>query len=112
MAELAGNLWEYNLAHIVVVDVTDDYTLMQSPLPIDLYPVLKETWLPKHGLMSLLPDVDLVEGYLYDWHESPNVSGECWYVGVVKEESARELLSQQSLVEEVENGVLPVSVPI
>lgn len=111
MAELAGNLWEHNLAHIVVVDVTDDYALMQPPLPSDLYPVLKETWLPKYGLMSLLPDVDLVEGYLYDWHESPNVTGECWYVGVVKEALAKELLSQHGLADEVEGTVVPVSVP-
>ena len=94
MADLAGNLWEHNLAHIVVVDVTDDYALMQPPLPSDLYPVLKETWLPKYGLTTSLPDVDLVEGYLYDWHESPNAFGECWYVGVVKEDLAKALLSE------------------
>jgi hypothetical protein len=90
MAELCGNLWEYNLARVVVIDVTDDYRLMQPPLPSDFYPVLKEAWMPAYGLGERLPDAGLVSGYLYDWHESPGSASEPWYVGVVNEQLAQE----------------------
>jgi hypothetical protein len=93
MAELLEPLWKHNLAKVVVVDVTDDYRLMQPPLPSDLYPVLKETYLPKYKLIDKLPAAELVHGYLYDWHESPDREDDCWYVGVVLEELANELLS-------------------
>jgi hypothetical protein len=83
MAELWGNLWEYNLAKVIVVDVTDDYRLMQPPMPSDFYPVLKEMWLPRHCLQQSLPHAALVNGYLYDWHETPLSEGDSWYVGVV-----------------------------
>ncbi len=91
MAEIYGNLWEYNLARVVVVDVSDDYTLMQPPMPSDCYPVIRDTWLPRHNLSFELAKGDLVMGYLYDWHEAPNDEGDCWYVGVVKETLARSL---------------------
>lgn len=94
MAELIGNLWEHNLAKIVIVDVTDDYRLMQPPLPSDLYPVLRETYLPKYKLIDHLPAQELVTGYLYDWHESPEHEQDVWYVGVVLEELANELLAK------------------
>ncbi len=93
MAELCGNLWEHNLARIVIVDVTDDYRLMQPPLPSDFYPVLKETYMPKYKLIDRLPAAELVTGYLYDWHESPENDHDVWYVGVVLEELANELLA-------------------
>lgn len=86
MAELLGNLWEFNLCKIIVVDVTDDYRLMQPPMPSDFYPVLQEVWLPRHNLSQSLPDNSLVAGYLYDWHETPEKEGGHWYVGVVQEE--------------------------
>jgi hypothetical protein len=93
MAEMCGNLWEHNLARVVIVDVTDDYRLMQPPLPSDFYPVLRETYMPKYKLIDRLPAVDLVNGYLYDWHESPENDHDVWYVGVVLEELANELLA-------------------
>jgi hypothetical protein len=93
MAELCGNLWEHNLARVVIVDVTDDYRLMQPPLPSDFYPVLKETYMPKYKLIDRLPATDLVTGYLYDWHESPENDHDVWYVGVVLEALANELLA-------------------
>ncbi len=40
MAETFGSLWEYNFCRIIVVDVSDDYRLMQPPMPPDFYPVL------------------------------------------------------------------------
>ena len=91
MAELFGNLWEFTLAKVVSVDVTDDYKLMQPPMPSDYYPVLMETWLPRHNLGHALPIAPLVQGYLYDWHETPSASDRPWYVGVVMEELARKI---------------------
>ncbi len=83
MAEICGNLWEYNLAKIVVVDVTDDYRLMRPPLPSECYPVLKEFWVPTYQVTDMLTVSGLVDGYLYDWHESPEDVLGAWYVGVV-----------------------------
>ncbi|MCB8932193.1 MAG: hypothetical protein M9921_15245 [Fimbriimonadaceae bacterium] len=92
MAQLEGNLWEYNLVKVLVVDVTDDYVLMQTPLPPEYYPVVRELWMPRHGLPKRLPDVDLGTDYLYDWHERPaNEAGE-WYVGVVQASLANDPL--------------------
>lgn len=91
MAEIAGNLWEYNLAKVVIVDVSDDYRLMQPPMPSDFYPILKETWLPCHNLSQKLTHGGLINGYLYDWHETPDSQAGCWYVGVVQEELTRTL---------------------
>lgn len=87
-AELAGNLWEYNVCKVVIVDVTDDYRLMQPPMPSECYPVLKEVWLPTYGLKQSIPAHQFVNGYLYDWHEQPGEKVSCWYVGVVSEELA------------------------
>jgi hypothetical protein len=89
MAELFGNLWEHNLAKIIVVDVTDDYRLMQPPMPTDFYPVLREVWMPRYMLSNRLPEEDLVTGYLYDWHQRPETENGWWYVGVVDAELAR-----------------------
>ena len=89
MAVIGGNLWELNLAKVVVVDVTDDYKLMQAPMPSDFYPVLTEVWLPTHNLTRLLPTASLMDGYLYDWHESPESEGGRWFVGVVQQELAQ-----------------------
>lgn len=85
MATLDGNLWEYNLARVVVVDVSDDYRLMQPPLPSECYPVLAEMWVPCLNLARRLPKMCLVDGYLYDWHESPDSTPQTWYVGVVSD---------------------------
>jgi hypothetical protein len=89
MGQLAGPLWEYNLVKVIVVDVTDDYKLMQPPMPSDFYPVLSEVWLPRHNLTKSLHSASLVSGYLYDWHESPITQEGDWYVGVVLEELTR-----------------------
>lgn len=86
MAELAGRLADYNFAKIIVVDVSDDYRLMQPPLPSSYYPVLREMWMPRHALDKQLANVNLVQGYLYDWHEMPETMPEAWYVGVVNAE--------------------------
>lgn len=88
MATLDGPLWRLNLVKVIVVDVTDDYRLMQPPMPSDLYPVLTETWLPRHNLATSLAEASLVSGYLYDWHESPMQAEGSWYVGVVLAELA------------------------
>jgi len=88
MGRIAGNLWEYNLCRIVVVDVSDDYRLMQPPMPSDFYPVLREVWMPRYLLAEKLPAESLVNGYLYDWHETPNGESGKWYVGVVRAELA------------------------
>ena len=91
MAELAGNLWELNLAKIVVVDVSDDYRIMADPMPAFFYPVLQEIWLPRHKLDKYLRTGELVTGYLYDWHERSCEEQEKWYVAVVNQDLAREL---------------------
>ena len=91
MAEIAGNLWELNLAKIVVVDVSDDYRLMVEPMPAFFYPVLEEIWLPRHKLDKYLRGRDLVDGYLYDWHERPEADDGKWYVAVVNRDLAKEL---------------------
>ena len=85
MAEISGNLWEYNLAKVVVVDVSDDYRLMKSPMPSEFYPVVKELWLPTYQVGSSLPASSSQDGYLYDWHETPESFNEPWVVGVVQE---------------------------
>jgi hypothetical protein len=83
MAEMEGSLWKYNLCKVLVVDVTDDYRLHQPPLPSTYYPVLQELWLPRHKLDSRVAIDDLIQGYLYDWHERPMEESGEWYVGVV-----------------------------
>lgn len=88
MAEMGENLWEFNLAKVVVVDVSDDYELMQPPLPTNCYPVLAEIWLPQYKLLDRLPEERLVDGFLYDWHERPGSKSQDWVVGVVREEIA------------------------
>ncbi|HET6645599.1 MAG TPA: hypothetical protein VFG65_08900 [Fimbriimonadales bacterium] len=81
-----GDLWKYNLARITLVDVSDDYQTFLDPLPSDLYPVLREVFLPKYKLIQRLLDDKLVGGYCYDWHEQPESDGDDhWYVGVVSE---------------------------
>jgi hypothetical protein len=91
MAELAGNLWEWNLARIVVVDVSDDYRLMAEPMPAFFYPVLQEIWLPRHRLDNYLKTGELINGYLYDWHERSVEEQDKWYVAVVDRDLARQL---------------------
>ena len=88
MANLLENMWQYNLTRVVVVDVSDDYRLMQPPMPSDFYPVLKEAWMPRHNLSHMLATENLVNGYLYDWHETGESDQGSWYVGVVAEELA------------------------
>jgi hypothetical protein len=83
MAHIIGNLWDFNLAKVVVVDVTDDYRGVGAPLPHDWYPVLREVWVPAWDIEERLASLDLVEGYFYDWHSSPDSSDGTWYVGVV-----------------------------
>lgn len=87
MATLDGNLWEHNLTLVRVVDVSDDYRLMQPPMPSNCYPVIEEAWLPTFRLSRRLPDVRLVDGFLYDWHEAGQ-GDNAWVVGVVSEELA------------------------
>ncbi len=84
MASVGGNLWEYNLARVKLIDVTDDYMLSQPPLPSEYYPVLAEVWIPRYNLKERLSQTILIDGYLYDWHESPLEADGIWYVGVVQ----------------------------
>lgn len=51
MAELGAELWKYNLARILVIDVTDDYRSMRPPLPSECYQVLREVWMPAYLLL-------------------------------------------------------------
>jgi hypothetical protein len=88
MADITGNLWEYNMAKVVIIDVSEDYRLLQSPMPNGFYPVLKESWLPRHNLPRTLVNEPLVQGYLYDWHETGESEKDSWYVGVVAAELA------------------------
>ena len=88
VAEIFGSLWQYNLAKVVVVDVSDDYRLMQDPMPGPFYPVLKETYRPRYGLVQRLAEEELVSGFLYDWHESPQGEGGPLYVAVVRADLA------------------------
>jgi hypothetical protein len=83
MAEICGNLWEYNLARVVVIDVSEDYRSMQAPMPSECYPVLKEMWIPTYQVVRNVMKGIRVDGYLYDWHESPAEAFGTWYVGVV-----------------------------
>jgi hypothetical protein len=87
-AEIAGNLWEYNMAKVVVIDVSEDYRLLQAPMPNGFYPVLGELWFPRHNLPRTLAKAPLVQGYLYDWHETGDSDSDSWYVGVVAAELA------------------------
>lgn len=91
MDGITGNLWEFNLAKIVVVDVSDDYRIMAEPMPAFFYPVVEEILLPRHRLDRYLQGRNLVEGYLYDWHERPETEEGKWYVAVVNRDLAREL---------------------
>ncbi|MCW5938185.1 MAG: hypothetical protein KF884_08480 [Fimbriimonadaceae bacterium] len=93
MATILGNLWDFNLAKLVVVDVSDDYRWMGAPLPHEWYPVLREVWVPAWDIEDRLATIDLVEGYYYDWHQSPDSSDGAWYVGVV----SRDLLDASAL---------------
>ncbi|HCE00549.1 MAG TPA: hypothetical protein DER07_05870 [Armatimonadetes bacterium] len=91
MAVIDGELWRFNFARVKVVDVSDDYRLMQPPLPSDCYPVLMETYVPVHRLDEMLSGREWVQGYLYDWHE-PEEDGEAgWIVGVVRKGLLEEL---------------------
>ena len=86
MAHMDACLWEYNLAKGVIVEVTDDYRFLQPPMPSEYYPVLAETWLPRHRLIEALPKLELLNGYLYDWHETPTTDDGNWVIGVVQED--------------------------
>jgi hypothetical protein len=92
MAELTDELWRFNFAKVVVLDVTDDYALMQAPLPISCYPVLSEELLPVHVLDKKVCEFQYVKGFLYDWHKTPNMEDQNWYVGVVDEELIKQYL--------------------
>lgn len=89
MATLGPDLWRYNLTRVVVVDVSDDYRLMQPPMPASCYPVIGEVYVPQYQLTGL-NRMPLAEGYLYDWHETEVTTTDgteesTWYVGVVCE---------------------------
>jgi hypothetical protein len=86
MAEIEGDLWRYNIVKITFVDVSTDYQTFLDPMPSELYPIIKEVCLPKYKLLEKLVNCDYTGGYLYDWHEPPELEGdEHWYVGVVSE---------------------------
>lgn len=84
------NLWHYNVAKVIIVDVTDDYLTLAEPLPTMFYPILKVLWLPAYQLPHHLLRRSLLSGYAYDRHEMiPSEEGtEHWYVGVVNQQSA------------------------
>jgi hypothetical protein len=88
-AVLDGDLWVHNLAHVVLVDVTDDYRRNRRPQPVDCYPILGEIWLPTVVMPQRLAKGSLIENYLYDWHERPSEGNPTWYVGVVHSPSVK-----------------------
>lgn len=73
------------MAKVVVVDVSDDYRLMQKPMPSEFYPVVAEHWVPAYRVKQQIVEGSLIEGYAYDWHEGPVREQEPWYIGVVRE---------------------------
>jgi hypothetical protein len=85
MADLAGDLWVYNVTRVTVVDVTGDYETCLEPLPSEFYPVITEMWLPRYQLEKRLLGEGFIADYAYDWHEphKPSEEAEHWYVGVV-----------------------------
>lgn len=82
-AQLDGNLWEFNVARVLVVDVTDDYRKMRSPMPVDCYPILAEVYIPRVAIPGMLLKGRFLDGFFYDWHQSPREETGTWYVGVV-----------------------------
>lgn len=86
MAILGDDLWSYNLARVILVDVTDDYRLSQDPLPLDCYPVLEEQFRPVYQLEEQLIGPDILPGFAYDWHVRPTDFSEPWFVAVVQRE--------------------------
>ncbi|MES1227298.1 MAG: hypothetical protein ABUL72_01425 [Armatimonadota bacterium] len=84
---MGSDVWRYNMRRVVVVDVTDDYAVTLPPLPTECYPVLAELWVPAWHLPHNVGDLRLVDGYLYDWHESPEREDGTWFVGVVNKEA-------------------------
>ena len=109
MADIVGDLWRYNLTRVIVVDVSDDYRLMQPPMPSDFYPVLREEWMPLYNLSRKLASDPLVTGYLYDWHEIGDGDDASWYVGVVAEEltAAEPSEDQVSRIKDQASGASP-----
>jgi len=88
MDRIDGELWRYNLVRVTFVDVTEDCTTFQDPLPSAFYPVVREVWLPRYGLLRAVAARHCLSGYIYDWHEAPedeSVPEPHWYVGVVSE---------------------------
>lgn len=84
MAKLDGELWRHNLARVIVIDTTNDYALNCSPMPIDCYPVVAETYLPAAGLDSRVHKLQIVPGFLYDWHEKAGPEDGTWVIGMVR----------------------------
>lgn len=98
MARIAGDLWKYNLAKVTVVDVSADYAflddslhLLLEPLPSNFYPILKEIWIPTVHLPRRFLEDDFIEGYHYEWHETPeSLDGlQHWVVGVTQADAIR-----------------------
>lgn len=90
-ARAIGDLWKYNLAKVVVVDVTDDYKLMQEPLPAQCYPILSQTYVPIIRMQDDIQVLELVDGFLYDWHLKPETADEPWVIAVVNRSFAQEI---------------------
>lgn len=97
MADIDGSLWSYNLVKVTVIDVSDDYRLMQPPMPSECYPVLSERWLPTYKFLEHLTSDSLASGYLYDWHETTGNQFGPWFVGVVE----RSLAMPQTSAKEI-----------
>jgi hypothetical protein len=85
-AVVDGNLWEFNVAQVIVVDVSDDYRFDRPCQSPECYPVVEEVWIPRCSLPNVLAEERIIEGFLYDWHQSPRLPSGAWYVGVVNRE--------------------------
>lgn len=92
-AQLDGSLTHFNIARVVVLDVTEDYLSMRHPLPTMCYPVVTEMWMPRINMPDRLANDRLLEGYLYDWHVTPETHEGIWYVGVVNTDKVHQISS-------------------
>jgi hypothetical protein len=90
VATLLGDLWQYNLIQVIVVDVTQDYQTGATEnfdlLPAAFYPELYRRMLPAYRLGQMIEVEFSDEAFSYDWHETPVDPHGPWYVGVVQRE--------------------------
>lgn len=88
-ARLDGEIFGWNFVRVVVVDVSLDALDCHAMLPLDCYPVVHESWVPRAMLANSLPEQAERLGLLYHWHAEHPADGSV-VVGAV----ARDVLGQ------------------